>query len=55
MSVYSVLCLGLWISFMCFAAVHCHAAERPKDVCTTFALALMRDYVPVSKGNNNLV
>ena len=55
MSVYSVLCLGLWISFMCFAAVHCHAAERPKDVFTTFTLALMRDYVPVSKGNNNLV
>ena len=55
MSVYSVLCLGLWISFMCFAAVHCHAAERPKDVCTTLTLALMGDYVPGSKGNNNLV
>ena len=40
---------------MCFTAVHRHAAERPKDVFTTFTLALMRDYVPVSKGNNNLV
>ena len=55
MSVYSVLCLGLWISFMCFAAVHCHAAERPKDVCTTFTLALIEPMFRIQKVNNELV